>query len=109
MVTYACSALKLSFAWLVGQRRGRCYARDHLDRSHHAAVLMLEDVTVVDEGADDVGIPEIHPQTHARILQHAIVVIGNVHGIAQERLVDRDARPVEQLEMKLMDVKIMQL
>src|ERR1700751_2376603 len=76
------------------------------DSSHHAAVLVLEDVAVIDEGADGVWIAEIHAQAHARILQHASAVVGDVDRIAQKRLVDRKSGPVEQLEMKLVDVKI---
>ena len=34
--------------------------RLHADRSHHAAILVLEQVTVIDECADRVGVSEVH-------------------------------------------------
>ena len=46
---------------------------------------------MIDERADDVRIAKIHAQPHAGIVQHVAVVIGNVDGVAQERLVDRNA------------------
>src|SRR5580692_3196932 len=62
--------IKASFVGLVG-RLGRSYGVGRLDTdaAHHAAVLVLEQMAVVDEGADDVGIAKIHEQPHARILQ----------------------------------------
>src|SRR5580700_693127 len=69
---------------------------------------MLQEVAVIDKGADDVRIAKIHAQPHARVLQRAAVVVGDIDGIAQKRLVDRDAGPRDKLEMKLMYVKIVQ-
>ena len=86
------------------QRRGQ-----DANRAHHPAVLVLEQVAVIHECADRVGIAKIHAQPHARILERAAVEVRDVHGIAQERLVDRHARPVEQQKMQLMDVEGVQL
>src|SRR5579872_6061915 len=79
------------------------------DPSHHPAVLVLEHMAVKQEGADDVWIAKIHAQPHARILQRPAVVVGDVDGIAQERLVHSDAGPIAELEVKLMNVEVVQL
>ena len=70
---------------------------------------MLEDVAVVDERADDVGIAKIHAQPHAGIGQHPAVEVGDVHGIAQEGFVDGNSGPLAQLKVELVDMEIVQL
>ena len=46
----------------------RCSIRGlDADSSHHAAVLVVEKLAVIDEGADDVRVAEIHAQAHARV------------------------------------------
>lgn len=64
---------------------------------------------MVDERADDVRIAKIHAKPHAGIAQHPAVVVGDIHGIAQERLVDGKAGPFTQLEVQLVDMEIVQL
>ena len=34
--------------------------RHDLDHAHHAAVLVFEEMAMVEEGADDFGIAEVH-------------------------------------------------
>jgi len=84
---------------------GRVAWRNDADGAHHAAIFVFEQVTVVDEGAEGVGIAKIHAQADAGILQGAAVVVGDVDGVAEERLVDGNAVPVEQFEMNLMNVE----
>src|SRR5271155_5248666 len=67
----------------------------HTNRSHHAAVFVLEQVAVIDEGAHAVGIAKIHAQLYAGILERAAVVVGHVDGIAEKRLVHGPAGPFD--------------
>ncbi len=93
-MTFACRASKFSFGRVAQWGGGnRSAPRHDLDSAHHAAVFVLEDVAVVEEGADDVGIAEIHPQPNAGVAQHPAVEVGHVHRVAQEGLVDRHAGP----------------
>src|ERR1700722_18450615 len=71
-------------------------ARQDTNRPHHAAVLMLEQVAVIDERPHRVRVPEIHPQTHARVVKHPVGVIRNVDRVAQERLIDGCPGPVHE-------------
>src|SRR5580693_9415043 len=70
---------------------------------------MIEEVAVIDEGADDVRVAEIHPQTYARVSEPPAVVEGDVDRIAQKRLVHLKSGPFAQLEMHLVDMEIVQL
>src|SRR6202042_1365970 len=75
------------------------------DRSHHAAVLVLQKVAMIDKGANSVGITEIHAQAHAWILEHLIFEERNIHRIAQKGFIDGHSRPVDENEMELMVVE----
>ena len=79
--------------------RGRCDARrQHLNRVHHAAVFVLQDVAVIDKRADDARIAEIHAQSCAWI-GPAAAPIGQVNRVADGRVIYRLAVDGEHLEM----------
>src|SRR5271163_3807280 len=63
-----------------------CVLRDHLDYSHHAAVLVLEEVAMIGKRADNTGVPEVHTQFYTGIL-------------------GTDPVPFDQHEMDLVDVE----
>src|SRR5580658_9733506 len=65
-------------------------------------------MAVVQKRADDVGIAKVHAQFYAGKLGTGAVPVGDVDGIAQEGLVDRDAVPFLEHEMDLVDVEGMQ-
>src|SRR5580698_1545798 len=78
------------------------------NRPHHSAVLVLEQMTVIDQRADGVRISKVHAQPHARILKRPAVVVGHINGVAQEGLVDGHAVKAHQNELQLMDVESVQ-
>ena len=78
---------------------------DHLNHSHHAAVFVFQQMAVVEERADDIGIAEVHAQLDAGKLGTGAVPVGDVDGVAEEGLVDGDAVPFLEHEMDLMDVE----
>ena len=90
---------------LVFSRRLAAPAGQNLNGSHHAAVLVFEQMAVVDKSADAIGIAEIHPQANARIGQALAVPEGDVDCVAQERLADGNAKPLHENEMDLVNVK----
>ena len=60
------------------------------------------------ECADGIRIAKIHPQSHAWIYQHVVLVIRNIHGIAEKRLIRWPSQIIEQQEMQLMNVERVQ-
>jgi len=64
---------------------------------------------MLDEPADHARIPEIHSQFDAWISAAFTVPILDVDGVAQEWLIDRRSVRLYEQEMKLMDVKGMEL
>ncbi len=105
-------AVKVTFALGVMLRggdlgrggRGQSGGRQHLDRTHHAGIFVLQDVAVIDEGADNIRIAEIHAQLHARI-RSAAAPERQIDGIANGRIVHRLAIDFEHLKVNLMDVE----
>ena len=65
---------------------------------------MLQNVAVIDEGANDVRIAKIHAQLHAGI-GSAATPEGQIDGVANGWIVHRLAVDFEHLEMNLMDVE----
>src|SRR5215475_2932979 len=62
----------------------------HLDLRHHAAIFMVQDVTVIDEGSHDVRIAEIHADGDAGIWACA-APRRDRHGIEQVLICHRNA------------------
>ena len=58
------------------------------------------------KGPNGIGIAKIHSQSDARIHQHVVLVIRNVHGIAQKRFTRGPAEVIEQQKVKLMNVEL---
>src|SRR5208283_4202437 len=56
----------------------------HLDLSHHAAIFMVQDVTVIDKRAGNFRIAKIHPDLHAWVRLLAIP-IRNEDGVLHDR------------------------
>ena len=56
-------------------------SRLHTDGAHHAAVFVFEEMTMIEEGTDNAGIPEVHAQLDAGVCRTGTVPVGNVHGI----------------------------
>lgn len=77
------------------------------DESHHSVILMLQEMTVVDEIADGIRIAEIQAQSDTRIDQRPAVIVRDVHRVAEKRLIHRPSQIVEKHEMQLMNVKCM--
>src|SRR4051794_28275382 len=79
--------------------------RPHLDRTHHAAVLVLQNVTVIWECADDVGIAKVHTQSYAGVYPSKSIPIWNVDRVAERKFFICTTRTPNHQEMGLMDVK----
>src|SRR5271167_5002132 len=62
-------------------------------------------MAMIYECAYGIRIAEIHSQPYAWILQHLAGVEGDVYRVAQERLIYRNAGPIDQHEVDLMDVE----
>jgi hypothetical protein len=80
-------------------------AGSYLNCSHHAAVLVLKKVAMVDERTDNARIPEIHSQFDAWVSAAFTIPILDVNDVAEEWLIYRYSVGLHEQEMKLMDVK----
>src|ERR1700683_1488160 len=72
---------------------------------HHSAVLVLQQMTVIDKRTDAIGVAEVHANLHTWVDRRLPVPERNVDRIAQKWLVDRQPEPLHQHEMDLVDVK----
>ena len=77
-----------------------------MNRTHHAGIFVLQNVAVIDEGANNVRIAEIHAQLHAGI-GPAATPEGQIDGVANGWIVYRLAVDFEHLKVNLMDVEDM--
>src|SRR5580692_3086002 len=75
-----------------------------LNLRHHAAILVVEDVTVIDEGSRNVGIPEIHPYSNAGVWSRPCPVRDD-HGVLQLGIRHRYAVDGFHQEVDLVDVE----
>jgi hypothetical protein len=62
--------------------------RQHLDLAHHAAIFVFQNVAVIDEGSEDIGIAEVHSNRNA-VVRSCSTPVRNIHGVAQRRVVYR--------------------
>jgi len=81
----------------------------YTDHSHHSAILMLQKMAVIYEGADGIGVTEIQPYFNAGVLKRLSVIKRNINSVAQERLVYRSAGKIEEQEVHLVDMESVQL
>ena len=58
---------------------------------------------------DGIRVAKIHPQFHAGIFEGSAIVVRNIDGIAEKRLVHTPPFMVDQHEVQLMDVECVQL
>src|SRR5580704_12733665 len=79
------------------------------NRTHHARVLVIEQMAVVRERADGGGIAKIHAQLDGRVVVHFRRPVGDVDRVAQEWLVHGNPEPIDDLEMDLVDMERVKL
>src|SRR5579862_8985417 len=77
------------------------HCRLHLNRAHHASVLMFQDVAMIDEVSYDRGISKIHAEPYARIAMALAVPVGHVNRVAPAGFVRRLSVTIQNLKMQL--------
>ena len=73
--------------------------------SHHDAILVLEQVAVIHKVPDTIRISKIHAQLYHRINGTFSIPKWDVDGVAQVRLIHRQAKALKEHEMDLMNVE----
>ena len=63
---------------------------------------------MIHKGTDGIRASEIHAQPHTRIFQHPAIEEWDIDGVSQKGLIDRDAGPIQQQKVDLMNVKCVQ-
>src|SRR5277367_4884705 len=91
-----------------GLFRGFCRRQD-LNRSHHSPIFVLENVAMVGESTDDIGIAEIQSQFNAWIFRILAIPETDADGIAKIGFVYSIAVTFQNDEVALMYVEGMQL
>src|ERR1700683_880813 len=79
----------------------------HAYKPHHSSVFMFEKVTVIVKDPDCVWVAKIHAHSYPRILKRLAIVIWHINRVAQERLVYRSSKPVEQHKVNLVNMERM--
>jgi hypothetical protein len=83
-----------------------CYIRGlDANKPHHSAIFVFQKVTMIHKGTDGIRASEIHAQPHTRIFQHPAVEERDVDGISQKGLIDRNAGPIQQQKVNLVNVE----
>ena len=82
---------------------------ENLDQSHHAFVLVFEEMAVIGKHPYGVWIAEVHSNANAGVGKRMAIVVGDVYRVAEKVLLNGYAHVMEQQKVQLMDVKCMQL
>src|ERR1022692_180841 len=83
-------------------------SRLDMNQAHHAPVFMFQQVAMIGERSDGIRVAEIHAQLHTRVLRSLAVPVSDIDGVSQERFVERNAVPLHEHEMQLMNVERVQ-